>query len=912
MNKKYYINMISLLTVSLIAVIAGGFYISRVAGEAASKALAAGLLTRAKILSSLIESDEIKTLSGSGADLSSEIYIKYKRMFRNACNSQEDIRYIYLIGKRGQSLFFYMDSEPDNMIDLQKPLAAPGEIYQDPPSGLSEVFDNAIDNYSTGPYTDRWGTFFSVMLPVYERDSKNIICVAGMDINAGDWNFKVFESRVRVWGVTAAIAFALLSFIYYMKSQLKMIIKIEMKLAYQQAVLKLAKCDNSDYGEALERIIKCISETLNVQQVGIWRFNEDFSALICEKIYNLDRTIFKPGDSVTALDYPRYFKELNKTRSIAASDARRDERTAEFVQNYLDVQGIVSMLDTMIWLHGRPAGVLCIEHTRTIRNWSEEEIDFALTISDFLSLVFETDERVRAEKDEKKSKLYLDKIINSIGDPVFVKDERHRFVLVNDSLCRILNRNYYEIIGRSDEDFFPMEQVEVFKKIDDLVLETGEENINEEFLTDSAGVIRCIITKKTRYQDNEGRRYIVGVIRDITEQKRMDEERIKIGKLESLGMLAGGIAHDFNNILMGILGNISLAKNRCAGEKNVYEVLQRSEVIVHKARSLTEQLITFSKGGLPIRKKCRLNDVIINTVHFTLSGSKCDAVFNISPDLNEVEIDEGQFNQVIANIVINARQACEDKGALIVNAENFVLESISEFPHRVGSYVRIAIRDEGPGIKSENMPRIFDPYFTTKSTGSGLGLFISYSIINKHNGFIRALSGPDGGAILEIYLPVGSLKNQSDDKDGMESGVKTFGVLSSTQGGAYNILVMDDDHDTLAPVCDMLTENGCCVILAETGEDALRVYEEKSKAGIKINVVIVDIVVKKGMGGAEFIKKLLAFDPDSCAIISSGRSTDELMINYAKYGFQGALAKPYKAEELYELIEKIADKKKNL
>ena len=904
MNKKYYANMIFVLFALIIAIICGAFYFSKTAREKTSEVLKNSLLNRVRLLTSLINYSDVKKLNGDIGDSSSEVYLTYKRLFAGACNSQEDIRYIYMMGRRGGQIFFYADSEPDSKADPAKPLAVPGEIYQNPPRGLEEVFREASKDYTVGPYTDRWGTFFSAMFPVFDLSSREVVCVVGMDIDARDWNFIVFESGLRVWAMAVVIILALLSLIYNIRIQLKRVLKMETKLRYQQAALKLAQQDNSDYKTTLERIVTCAAEMLDVSQAGVWRFSEDFSSLICQALYNSKEAAIKPGDCLAALNYPRYFKELNISRTIAAANAVTDERTSEFFNDYLLRQNISSMLDTMIWLHGRPAGVLCIEHTRTFRQWHEEEIDFAKTLSDLLSLVFEADERVKAEKEEKESKLYLDKIINSVADPIFVKDINHRFILVNESLCRVLDKNYYEIIGKSDEDFFPPDQVYVFKKRDDYVFETGETDINEEQITDASGSIRTIITKKTLYRDKEGERYIVGVIRDITEQKKMDEERAKIGKLESLGMLAGGIAHDFNNILMGILGNISLAKNRCVGDKSVREVLIRAEAVVHKARALTEQLITFSRGGLPIKKKCRLNELVKNTVNYTLSGSKIKPVFDIAADSYIVEIDEGQFNQVLANLVINARQASEDSGEIKISVVNFETVTSEEFPHKAGSYVKASITDDGHGIAPEELSKVFDPYFTTKPSGSGLGLFTSYSIINKHGGFIRAVPGLSKGASIEIYLPA---SNQEADEAAAHN-LKIFSVPqkeNSNAAGLYNVLIMDDEIDSLAPVGDMLTEYNCMVVLAENGDEALKIYEQKMKTEDKFDVAVVDIVVKKGMGGEEFIKNLFALDPAAKAIVSSGCATDKLMVDFKLYGFCASIAKPYKAEELLSLISDI-------
>ncbi|OGM06453.1 MAG: hypothetical protein A2008_05225 [Candidatus Wallbacteria bacterium GWC2_49_35] len=896
---KHYRKIIFFFSALIIIIITGGLYFSKIAGEKTAASLKAILLNRTKILSSLVNSNEIKKLKGSPEDVSSEVYLDYKRMFLNGCNSQTDIRYIYMMGYRDAKIFFYADSEPDAKADPSKPLAAPGEIYQEPPDGLKEVFLNGNREYTAGPYTDRWGTFFSAMLPVFDLDGKSVVCVVGMDMDARDWQYQVFKSRSLVWCLALSLVLAVFLFILNLKNLMRKNAGMQAKVFYQQAALKLAQFDNSDYKNTLERIVKCVADSTGTHKVSVWRFNEDCSVMSCETLYNALESLYESGKTLAAHDYPKYFKALNGSRNIAADDARTDERTREFLTVYLIPNDITSMLDTMIWFHGQPAGVLCLEHTRTPRRWQEEEIDFAITITDLISLAFETDERVRAEKDELESRLYLEKIVNSIGDPIFVKDGNHKFVLVNAPFCNLVNKNNYEIVGKCDLDFFPPEQASIFEKIDDLVFETGEANINEELITDASGALRNVITKKTLYMGNKGNRYIVGVIRDITDQKRIDEERSKMAKLESIGMLAGGIAHDFNNILMGILGNLTLAKTRCANDKIAHEVLVRAESVVHRARSLTEQLITFSKGGLPIKKRCAINDLVKNTVQFTLSGSKMKPSFDLDPGSKMVEIDEGQFAQVIANIVINSRQANEDGGELSVSVRNFETITRNEFPHSSGKYVKLCISDDGPGIAEENLTKIFDPYFTTKPSGTGLGLFTSYSIVSKHNGFIRAVSSRGAGAAFEIYLPVFEIVDEPPEpKEFLPAGAE------SSAAGLYNILVMDDEPDTLAPVCDMLSERGNAVTLAENGDEAFAAYMKKLKSGGRFDVVIADILVKKGMGGVEFTGKLLEADPCAVVIASSGGAGDEMLIDYARYGFKNAIAKPYKAEELFEMIER--------
>jgi len=252
----------------------------------------------------------------------------------------------------------------------------------------------------------------------------------------------------------------------------------------------------------------------------------------------------------------------------------------------------------------------------------------------------------------------------------------------------------------------------------------------------------------------DGKPHVVIVTRNVSERKKIEEEMVKNAKLESLGLLAGGIAHDFNNVLMGIIGNVTLAKRRCQ-DGNIYELLTRAERVSYKAKSLTEQLITFSKGGQPIKKLANINDLLYEAVQFSLSGSSMRSEFELHPGLWHAEVDEGQLIQVITNIAINARQASGLNGLITVKTENISVEKPNERFVKAGNYVKITMRDNGGGIPAQNLKKIFDPYFTTKSDGRGIGLAAAHSIIKNHQGLIDVESKDGEGTAFFIYLPAG-------------------------------------------------------------------------------------------------------------------------------------------------------------
>jgi signal transduction histidine kinase/CheY-like chemotaxis protein len=384
------------------------------------------------------------------------------------------------------------------------------------------------------------------------------------------------------------------------------------------------------------------------------------------------------------------------------------------------------------------------------------------------------------------------------------------------------------------------------------------------------------------------------MIIDITDRKAMEEELLNVRKLESIGILAGGIAHDFNNLLSGILGNIELAKMLTVREGNVYERLEDAEQATLRARDLTQQLLTFSKGGAPVKSVIAIGDLIKESVRFALRGTDVKCEFSIPDDLWPVDADEGQMNQVVNNVIINADQAMPEGGTITVACENVTLGA-SEVPLlQEGTYVRISIEDHGIGISKEHLSKIFDPYFTTKQRGSGLGLATSYSIIKKHHGQITVESALGAGTIIHIYLPASA-----------GTVVKRDVKREELVKGAGRILVMDDDEILREATRKMLTALGYEAELAQEGAEAIGAYQKARESGRPFDAVIMDLTVPGGMGGKEAVKKLLEIDPNARAIVSSGYSNDPVMAEFAKYGFRGIMIKPYRMKDLSEVMRQV-------
>ena len=414
-----------------------------------------------------------------------------------------------------------------------------------------------------------------------------------------------------------------------------------------------------------------------------------------------------------------------------------------------------------------------------------------------------------------------------------------------------------------------------------------------DFIKKDGSIANTLISVRARYNENGEITRYEGFYSDITERRRTEQELMKIQKLESLGIFAGGIAHDLNNILTPILGNISLARIQKDYDK-IAERLLEAEKATLMARDLTQQLLTFSKGSAPIKRPTSISHILKDSVNFALRGTDVRPEISIPNDLWAVDIDEGQISQVITNIILNADQAMPDGGIIEIRAENVFINEDS-LPLKNGEYVKITIKDHGIGIPEKYLSKIFDPYWTTKKTGSGLGLATSYSIIRNHDGYIDVESQIGVGSTFYIYLPALSEMILTEKEE----------LVYEPIMGKGNILLMDNDDMVRELATKMLETAGYSVTKANDGGEAIRLYREAMESGHPYDVVILDLTVPGGMGGKEAMKFLLKIDPNIKAIASSGYSNDSIMSEYKKYGFTAVIAKPYKVRELSEIVSKV-------
>jgi len=383
-------------------------------------------------------------------------------------------------------------------------------------------------------------------------------------------------------------------------------------------------------------------------------------------------------------------------------------------------------------------------------------------------------------------------------------------------------------------------------------------------------------------------------VMDITERERMEQELQKIQKLESLGILAGGIAHDFNNILTAISTNLSMARLYGDLRDDISEMLADAEEASVRAQTLTQQLLAFAKGGTPIKKPASISRLIKTTTAFSLSGSNVRCEFSPPDDLWLAEVDEGQIGQVIQNLIINADQAMPRGGTIKIRAENVVIGDNNSLPLENGLYLRISVTDQGIGVSRKDMTSIFDPFFTTKQKGSGLGLATAFSVVNNHAGHIEVESMVEEGTTFTVYLP--ALGRTSD-----ETGRERKRLIK----GEGRILLVDDEEIIWRAAGEALTRMGYEVQFAEDGASGIELYQEALNAKRPFHAVIMDLTIPGGMGGKEAVGEILRIDPAAKIIASSGYSNDPVMSDFRKYGFCGIISKPYRIEDLGELLSRV-------
>ncbi len=488
--------------------------------------------------------------------------------------------------------------------------------------------------------------------------------------------------------------------------------------------------------------------------------------------------------------------------------------------------------------------------------------------------------------------------IRSITQGIIEVDTTFSIRLINDRASLILGVNPEEAMGKNLRDIISVaDQDKKTISLADRFFLNGEVyyDLYNTVIMKHADGERELTLRAAPLRIDKGSVYgYVIIIDDVTELKKMKEHIINSSKLESLGIFAGGIAHDINNFFTGMLGCIALAKrNIDVPGKAALKYLDDAEATALKARGLAEQLLTFSKGGEPVKRTISMNDMLNLAADFILSGTSVTCRRSIDPSLRKVEADETQISQVISNVLINSVQTMSGIGEILISAANIMLMPGNIYALPEGEYVEVSIEDHGPGIESKLLGRIFDPFFTTKSDGSGLGLSVAYSVLRKHGGAITAENGSNG-ALFRFVLPVA--------ETGTESKEQSCQDITCFSG---RILLMDDDDMIRMVGEELLRSFGFEVLSASNGHMALEIFRSVYESGDSFKFVILDLTIRGGMGGLETLHEMKKIDPEITGIVSSGYSHDPVMSGYRDYGFTAVLKKPYNFDELKQVVSSI-------
>ncbi len=513
-------------------------------------------------------------------------------------------------------------------------------------------------------------------------------------------------------------------------------------------------------------------------------------------------------------------------------------------------------------------------------------------------IISDITERKLAEQEAADERERLSVTLRSIGDGVISADLDGRVVNINPAAERMTGWQRTEAKGKPFADVFRAVRDRTGEACPDMaasVLADGilAESEGEVLLISRNGEERMISASGSPILDASSR--IIGtviVFKDMTERQKMLLAMQRTARLDSLGVLAGGIAHDFNNLLGGIFGYLDLAEKKCTDSIKC-DYITRALKVIDRARALTGQLLTFARGGTPMKKAEKLFPFVRETAEFALSGTNVKCGFFVPDDLWVCEFDKNQIGQVIENLVINASQAMEHGGEMSISASNMRVAVTVSPTRSPGNYVKIDVEDSGSGMPPEVVERIFDPFFTTKEQGHGLGLATSYSIIEKHGGFMEVDSVPGQGTVFSLYLPAV-----------MGEAVSDFEMSACVHRGTGDILVMDDEQAILEVTSDMLSSFGYNPITAVDGKEALDIFVNDYNGSRRIRGMIFDLTVPGGIGGLDTVARVRKISGSIPVIVCSGYAEDPVMARPSRYGFTASLRKPFRSSELADILEK--------
>jgi PAS domain S-box-containing protein len=667
----------------------------------------------------------------------------------------------------------------------------------------------------------------------------------------------------------------------------------------------------------IEKLLFLVGPALNLSRCSYFDLNKDGSDALCTIQWHKSTVCTTLSETLPNTVVREFIRQRYVVICEGVSAGKKQS----------EIAGLLKLLKVKSFLAVpyEEKGMLTFSDCDSVRKWTLAEIDLLIEIAHIVSarsaqlkaeqmlsnhnIRLEQQVKVRtadlaaANLKLKAEKGLLTVTLRSIGEAVITLDAEGTIVLFNKAAEFMTGWTIEEAAGKKFEIV-----VQIFNedhstvRYDDFIARcldaSRQKSENSCILRSRSG--KNIITAYQGAQIKEKDEYagVVVVLRDITQSRFLEEELIKIKKFESVGVLAGGVAHDFNNLLTGITTYLFMAKTSASDNKETCSMITEAEKAAFKATSLTKQLLSFAKGGPSLMETVSVKQLIRDTVGFCLSGSNVDYRIDISEDLWPAKVDRGQIDQVLNNLLLNAVQAMPGGGTVMIKGENylrdttgFTADSPKAASLALGKYIMISVIDEGVGISYEQLSRIFDPYFTTKKGGAGLGLTTAYSIIKRHGGLLYAESILGKGSVFTFYLPASDKPENKNKSNG-----------SPVSSGTGKILIMDDDMIVRTVVETLLKKAGYSPIGVSNSTQTLEIYAEALSQKEPFIVTIMDLTIPGGMGGKETVRKLREIDPHAKVIAFSGYSNDPIFTDYKKYGFDGVLAKPFSIQEFMRTI----------